>query len=236
MMKLQDIQTPPTIEGLKTALFVAPHPDDNEIGAGGTIARLVEGGCRVFGINVTDGRFGSDQAVFDPDEVAKVRSAEAQVALEALGGEYLGCLGFCDKTNQDEAEIASRICLLIDEVKPQAIFTVDPCLTNEWHSDHIKTGKAVFKAIQDAKHEVSLIGCYFTDRANSHIDITRFQERKMEAIALHTSQMSETFFELLEIYFARNSDMTSFHHAERLFIFTKLNTHCWNLPFEKIEY
>lgn len=235
-MNLQDIQTPPTIDGLKVALFVAPHPDDNEIGAGGTVARLVESGCRVFGINVTDGRFGSDQAVFDPDEVARVRSVEAQVAFEALGGEYLGCLGFYDRTNQDEAEIAAGICALIEEIKPQAVFTVDPCLGNEWHSDHIKIGRAVFRAIQDAKHEVALIGCYFTDRANSHIDITRFQHQKMEAIALHASQMSESFSKLLEVYFARNSGMTSFRHAERLFLFTKLNTHCWNLPFEKVEY
>ena len=35
------------IEGWKKALVLAPHTDDGELGCGGTMARLVEGGCDV---------------------------------------------------------------------------------------------------------------------------------------------------------------------------------------------
>ena len=35
------------LEGWKRALVLAPHTDDGEFGCGGTMARLVEGGCEV---------------------------------------------------------------------------------------------------------------------------------------------------------------------------------------------
>ena len=38
---------PPDILKSKCALCIQPHPDDNEIGMGGTVAVLAQAGCRV---------------------------------------------------------------------------------------------------------------------------------------------------------------------------------------------
>ena len=34
-------------------MFTAPHPDDLEIGSGGTIAKLAKTGCRIYEVGIT---------------------------------------------------------------------------------------------------------------------------------------------------------------------------------------
>ena len=53
---LSVICTPPSLLSVKKALFIQPHPDDNQIGAGGTIARLVASGAEVYELTVLDDR------------------------------------------------------------------------------------------------------------------------------------------------------------------------------------
>src|SRR5579875_2391892 len=47
---------------VKSVLCVQPHPDDNEVGAGGTLARLAANGCLVYYVTVTDGRYGGSES------------------------------------------------------------------------------------------------------------------------------------------------------------------------------
>ena len=69
------------LQGWKRALVLAPHTDDGEFGCGGTMARLVEGGCEVryvaFSIatrSLPDG--------FAPDTLAReVREATAELGI-----------------------------------------------------------------------------------------------------------------------------------------------------------
>lgn len=61
-------------------LVVAPHPDDEVLGAGGTMARLAAAGCPVFVAVVTTGQ----PADFDAGQVARVRN-EAERAHAILG-------------------------------------------------------------------------------------------------------------------------------------------------------
>ena len=48
----------PGVEGFSRYLFVGPHPDDIEIGAGATVSRLTAMGKKVTFLICTDGRFG----------------------------------------------------------------------------------------------------------------------------------------------------------------------------------
>ncbi|RVP23300.1 PIG-L deacetylase family protein, partial [Sinorhizobium meliloti] len=61
-------------------LVVAPHPDDEVLGAGGTIARLAAEGEEVFVAVVTEGK----PPAFDPEATARIQ-AEARQAHRALG-------------------------------------------------------------------------------------------------------------------------------------------------------
>ena len=48
----------PKLENFQRYLFVGPHPDDIEIGAGATAAKLASQGKTVCFLVCTDGRFG----------------------------------------------------------------------------------------------------------------------------------------------------------------------------------
>src|SRR3546814_9402786 len=68
------------LECVRNALVIAPHPDDEVLGCGGTIARLTGGGAQVHVAIVT--RAGADR--FDP-ELADTGVAEARAAHACLG-------------------------------------------------------------------------------------------------------------------------------------------------------
>lgn len=51
------IHLPPRILEAKRVLVVSPHPDDAQLGAGGTLARLISLGAEVWELTATDDRF-----------------------------------------------------------------------------------------------------------------------------------------------------------------------------------
>ena len=114
----------PKLEDIQSALFIQPHPDDNEIGAGGTMAYLSHQGIPVYGLTVTEGRGGSK--TIEPEELGKIRKIEAQNAMDVLGVVNLGCLGYHDNRPIIHETLVKELVRIIREVKPQAIFTVDP--------------------------------------------------------------------------------------------------------------
>ena len=134
----------PKLEDIQSALFIQPHPDDNEIGAGGTMAYLTHQGIPVYGLTVTEGRGGSK--TIEPEELGKIRKIEAQNAMDVLGVVNLGCLGYHDNRPIIHETLVKELVRIIREVKPQAIFTVDPQLPDEMHPVHIQVGRAVQEA------------------------------------------------------------------------------------------
>ena len=78
----------PAIEQYERFLFIGPHPDDIEIGAGATAAKLAEAGKAVCFFVCTDGRYGFDHApaeIQTPDELAAIRKDEAIRSADLLG-------------------------------------------------------------------------------------------------------------------------------------------------------
>ena len=93
---------------MKTALIVAPHPDDAELGMGGTIAKMETGGWNVTVVDLTDGEptpFGSKQ----------IRAKETKTASDILGIKKRICLGMpnrsLDPTLENRRKLAEVIRL-----------------------------------------------------------------------------------------------------------------------------
>jgi len=123
-------------------VVVAAHPDDEVLGAGGTIAILAAAGARVRLVAVTDGEGSHPRA--DPALVARTRIAETDAALSLLGASGIEVirLGFPDTgLAAREEELAAALG------EQCAGFGV--CLA-PWeadaHADHEAAGRAAWRA------------------------------------------------------------------------------------------
>lgn len=240
--------SPPDLSKAKRVLFVQPHPDDNEIGAGGTMAWLVSLGVEVWELTVLDDRYANPDYIGRENEVETIRQKEAKAAQEYLGLKNAGFLGFADKTRASVDELSVAILKVIRRIKPDYVITADPLLANECHSDHIKVGTAVKYACMDSEcnfypefvdgklrddaWKVKGVGYYYTDKPNTLVDITAFEELKMESIKKHVSQADVGLLAGIRLQQQIFAKGTPFKAAEPLRLQTAIQMHCFNLPVE----
>ena len=104
---------PPDILKSKCALCIQPHPDDNEIGMGGTVAVLAQAGCTVHYLTVTNGDQGNKNRTASPQETARVRRAEAIAAGTHLGAKEFHFLDHGDGTLDDVLGLSAQIARVI---------------------------------------------------------------------------------------------------------------------------
>ena len=68
------------------AMVVTPHPDDAEIGCGGTIAGWIREGTEVVYVLCTNGDKGTEDRELTSERLAAIREEEA-VVMSALSNE-----------------------------------------------------------------------------------------------------------------------------------------------------
>lgn len=236
----------PQIENYERILCIQPHPDDNEVGAGATIAKLAERGSEIYYLTVTDGCLGTRDVSIRPSELVKIREREQQASADFLGVKKLFSLGLRDNIPQSDSEVASGIVKIIREVKPQLIMTVDPWLPYEGHTDHRKVGLAAVEAFLSASNPrypyvdetttyetwtVEAIAFYNTAYPNTFIDVSGYMDKKLAALAFHKSQFNEETLYLYGLYFPEKARMLAmekgFEMAEGLKVMKALHLHCF---------
>ena len=86
----------PRIEQYERYLFLGPHPDDIEIGAGATAAKLAAAGKQVTFLICMDGRYGLEHAPAGttPEQLVELRKAEAIASAPSLEDTALLCGSF----------------------------------------------------------------------------------------------------------------------------------------------
>ena len=127
-------------EGLKL-LAVFPHPDDETLGMGSTLARYSAEGVDTYLVCATRGERGwYDSEGPDPgfEEVARIREAELRCGAEHLGLKEVCFLDYIDgDVDQAEpTEIIARIATHIRRIQPQVVVTFSPDGIYG-HPDHI---------------------------------------------------------------------------------------------------
>ncbi len=220
--------TPPEILDKKCALCIQPHPDDNEIGMGGTVAALAAAGCKVCYLTVTNGDKGNKNPAATPAETAAQRHAEAIAAGEHLGVSEFYFLDHGDGTLNDVVGLSAEIGQVIAKVQPDIVFAPDPFLNYECHWDHVITGRA---AANVAPHGAGAIAFYFTAAPNRVVDITDTFEKKFEAIAIHDSQMTPETLAMYRVYFGMKGQELAagrgFALGEGFKVLGPLHCHCF---------
>lgn len=179
-------------------LVVAPHPDDEVLGCGGTMARMAEEGLDVQVAVVTSGR----PPQFSEESVAQVQ-AEMKRAHAHLGVSQVHMLGLpaAALDTMAAAELNAAVGQLVREVRPDSLFL--PFL-GDIHADHQLAFLAAMVAARPRDRRVpSRILCYETLSEtnwyaapmtpafvpNVHIDIAGTLARKLEAFAMFESQV-----------------------------------------------
>lgn len=123
-------------------LAVGCHPDDLEIGCGGTLARFAAEGSRVTMCHVANGCMG--HAVIMPEELRAIRTREALEAGKIIGAAEVINLDVpdleVDSCNQDTVK---KLINVIRYVKPDVIITHYP---EDYMKDHREVSKLVFDA------------------------------------------------------------------------------------------
>ena len=174
-------------------IVVGPHPDDQELGMGGTIARLAKQGHNVLLLDMTNGEP-------TPHGDPVTRAAEAADAARILGVPRRG-LDLPNRTLTYSLEARHLVAGAIREHQAHIVFTPN---MPDAHPDHTATTRIVEDARFDAKLTKTelpgepiyprwLIYYYCTHlrtipQPSFLLDISGFADRKRDAILAYKSQ------------------------------------------------
>lgn len=181
-------------------LAIGCHPDDLEIGCGGTLAKYADQGNDVFMCHIANGNMG--HAVIMPDELRKVRTKEAELSGGLLGAKEVFNIDVPDLVvSSENQETVKKVIEVIRYTKPDVIITHSP---EDYMRDHLETGRIVFDAsfsssvphfgggenhglISPLYYMDTLAGVNFLPE--EYVDITSTLERKLQALDKHESQV-----------------------------------------------
>jgi LmbE family N-acetylglucosaminyl deacetylase len=198
---LRDLREVPAWAPLAVpALVVAPHPDDETLGAGALIATLRAKGIPVTVVAVTDGENAYETAPAERAELGEVREAEQREALEKLGvaEDNIYRLRMTDSAlMQQEQQLTTELMKLADHGM-QIIAPWD----GDFHPDHMACAHAA-EAVAKAKG-LPLISYFFWTWHRGTMDILaglplrRFMptdaalQARADALACHRSQFEHS--------------------------------------------
>lgn len=114
-------------------LVVAPHPDDAEIGVGGTLLRCKQAGWRVGVVDLTDGEP-------TPHGSPQIRAAETRAASERLQLDWRHNLGLPNRHLEDTREARRLLANVFRATRPHVL------LAPYWvdaHPDHVAASRLV---------------------------------------------------------------------------------------------
>jgi LmbE family N-acetylglucosaminyl deacetylase len=167
-------------------LVFAPHPDDEAIGCGGLIVRLVEAGVAVRVVLVTDGSGAGDL----PRGAAQVRQREFLASLAQLGVSDHVMLGFADGELVAAAPLFEAVDAQVRDFAPQ--WLVGPSAADA-HRDHRCTAHAVrHAALAHPCVQLSLEYETWGALPATHVlDITDQLATKLAALAEHATALAQ---------------------------------------------
>ncbi len=186
-------------------LVITPHPDDAEMGMGGTTACFVRQGKAVVYVVCTNGDKGSSDLSMTPEKLAKIREEEQLAAARILGVKEVIFLRHPDQGLEETPDFRKELVRCIRRYRPETVATTDPYRRYIWHRDHRITGQATLDAIFPSSrdrlaypdllaeglepHKVKEILLWGSDDPNYCTDITTTFKLKIAAISCHKSQI-----------------------------------------------
>ena len=189
------------------ALVITPHPDDAEIGCGGTIAQWISEGSTAIYVLCTNGDKGSEDPDMTSERLAEIREKEQAAAATTLGVEEVINLRYPDGSLEDTPEFRGHIVRAIRKHAPDVVLCPDPIRRGFYlHRDHRICGQVVLDAVfpyardrlhypeheRDeglSPHKVGDILFWGSEEPDTFVDITDSLSLKVDALKKHESQV-----------------------------------------------
>lgn len=181
-------------------LVVAPHPDDDVIGCGGSIIRHTRKGHTVTAVYMTSGEAGS--LVHPKEELRPIREAESREAASLMGFDDLIFLRNADGCLSSDAENVTCLTRIIRTKRPEILYIPH---AGEGCRDHRITYEICVEAVKRARGpwfqecpgepwSVERVLCYevWTPLAEVSYaeEISDCIDLKLEALRCHRSQLA----------------------------------------------
>lgn len=177
-------------------LFIAAHPDDVELGAGGTILKYKKAGKKVAVVDLTRGELGTRGS-------AILRDEEAAEAAKILGIDARENLKFKDGFFRNDEEHQREVIRIIRKYQPEIIITN---AFQDRHPDHGRASELVHDScflsglpkvftennrLNQASWRPNLLLHFIQDQyiePDILIDITEFMDQKLASIRAYKTQ------------------------------------------------
>ncbi len=188
-------------------LAIYAHPDDAEISCGGTIATWAKANSAIRLVVCTLGDKGAQsKGSLSAFEKIKLRAEEAERSAHHLGVTELVALGYPDGEVCNDEELREKLVFQIREHRPDVLLCPDPTTIFFGsgffnHRDHREIGMASL----DAAFPAARLDGYFPGKLSAHsvqmallsatntpdviVDVASGLNEKIEAVAMHSSQV-----------------------------------------------
>jgi len=200
----------------KRILVLAPHPDDEVIACGGSLALHAKAGDPLKIVFATNGAKGDLSEKITREEYVELRQKEAREACACLGVTDLEFWSYEDRALAGSRGALRQMMDLLEGFRPELVYAPSSL---EFHPDHRATCLLLCDAIcscsQDFQVAFYEIGQPLS--VNHLVDITGVLELKKQALGFYRSQLKEREYEDFTIALNRYRSFTlaeNVTHAE----------------------
>jgi len=181
-------------------LVISAHPDDETIGAGGTILRHIAAGDEVFWAVVTKGHTPQWS-----DEVIEKARRQVEVVGKMYGFSKIFSLGFptVRLNTVPNSELTNALQKVVDEVRPNVVYTTP---ANDINQDHRIVFDATLVATRPMpgstvervlSYEIGTTSGYGQPsgsmgfRPTVFVDVSAFLARKLEIMKVYQTELKD---------------------------------------------
>ena len=165
-------------------LVVGAHPDDIELGCGGTLAKFVDSGHEVHALVMTHGSTGGDEPT---------RVAEANAGSQFLGLTSLTVMDFPDSLLPEcGKKMIEAIETLLLRLNPDIVLTHS---AHDRHQDHHAVHLATVRAARAHPAVLGYESPSATDEFTPqfYVDIDQYVDAKAHSVRIHHSQRDRPY-------------------------------------------
>jgi len=188
-------------------LAVYAHPDDADVGCGGSLARWAKAGSAVHLVVCTDGGKGTTDPDVVPAQLVAERAGELQASSALIGLSGVDNLGYPDGELADSDEFRHMLVARVRALRPDVVCGHDPTAVFFGrhyfnHRDHRIAGAALLDVVAPASalphyfpdagpaHQVSTVLLSGTLEPDEWVDVTDTIEAKSAAVECHRTQFA----------------------------------------------